>query len=139
MRLVGTLLMAFVASWLVAGAVAVALGQAFRMDQEFALVLIGLAPFAFGTLVVLAVVQSFARGPGVIGRAARGTALAVVAILGALAAQGYVTSRSASVSVGRDLPIFVTIALCAFATIAVQWWFVRRHWIKKRAAMEAAE
>lgn len=132
MRSVGTLLLAFVLSMIVAGAVQNRLAVAFGAQEEFILAII--------LLVVMTVVTTLALAGAMAGSGSvagiDGTALVLVVLvglaLGALLALQAIVDRSLSFG-ADDLAIIAEIGMPALLMIAIQWWLVRRRWLKAYA------
>lgn len=129
MRSLATLLLAYVLSVLIAGVVQNQFAVAFKATEEFIVVVL--------IFVVMSVVSIVAFAIALLaGRAAKGidwTAAGLVAVLmlGIAGLVAFGASGGGPLVVTRqDLQIIAEIVVPTILMIVIQWWMVRRRWMK---------
>ena len=125
MRSFGALLLALVSSGLIAAAVQIQLGIAFKADLELVLSMVLLALLTPLTTAVFGIALGAAGKAATIDRVAMAllglTVLAAVVLL--------VWDFAAARAFTRDgLAIVAEIAVPLAVMVAIQWWLVRRRW-----------
>jgi|SoiMethySBSTD1v2_1073268.scaffolds.fasta_scaffold3244182_1 hypothetical protein len=124
MRAFGTLLLALILSGLIAGAVQVQLGVAFKADVELIIPMVLLVLITPLTTVVLGIAHAASGTVATIDRAAM--ALLGLAVLAAAALLVWDVVASRALTRG-GLAIIAEIAVPLLVMIAIQWWLVRRR------------
>jgi chromate transport protein ChrA len=138
LRTAGTIILAAVASSLVASASTVAavylgLGISLGPHQQFEVILLIVVQviIALVAAAVLAIVLAFARNERTVDIAALTVAMLLVLALGALEAFGLTAGGSTAFSLGdtlaEDGPFLGVIAIPGLLTILIQWRSVRRQ------------
>jgi hypothetical protein len=131
MRSFGTLLLAFLVSGLVAGAVQIQIGVALKADLELVLAMLVLWAMTLLTTVVLGIALGAAGTVTTINRLALGLiGLAVLAAAGLLT-WDFVDARGFT---RGGLALAAEIAIPLLVMIAIQWWLVRRRWRRAHGA-----
>jgi hypothetical protein len=132
MRSFGTLLLALILSGLIAGAVQVQLGVAFKADVELIIPMLLLMLITPLTTVVLGIGLVASGKVATIDRAAMALLGLTVLAAAALLVWDVVATRALTRS---GLAIIAEIAVPLLVMIAIQWWLVRR---RARRAPQAA-
>jgi hypothetical protein len=132
MRSFGTLLLALVLSGLIAGAVQIQLGVAFKADVEILIPMMLLVLMAPLTTVVLGIALGASGKVATIDRVALGL-LGLTVLAGAALLVWDFTARRAIMRDGLAIVTEITVPLIIM--IAIQWWLVRRR--AKHAALAA--
>jgi hypothetical protein len=132
MRSFGTLLLALILSGLIAGAVQVQLGVAFKADVELIIPMVLLMLITPLTTVVLGIGLVASGKVATIDRAAMALLGLTVLAAAALLVWDVVATRALTRS---GLAIIAEIAVPLLVMIAIQWWLVRR---RARRAPQAA-
>jgi hypothetical protein len=131
MRSFGTLLLALVSSALIAGAVQVQLGVAFKADVELIIPMALLALMTPLTTVVLGIALGAAGRVATIDRVALGLIGLTVLAAAALLVWDVVATRALN---RAGLAIIAEIAVPLLVMIAIQWWLVRGRWRRANSA-----
>lgn len=127
MRAVWSFLIALFVSAIVSQAVALQLAIAFHSQEEFIAVMALLLLFAVVCLVVFSVVLLAGGGTGKsLNRTAIGLALFAFLMIAAMTIFG-MSQSDWSVPSSYDLQLIAEILIPALLVVAVQWWFIRRH------------
>ena len=131
MRALGTLALAMVVSWVLAGVVQVALGIQLNAHEELIIAMMAEVVLALLVALVFGVVLA-ARGGG---RALAIAAIAIV-VLGVASLVGlevFSLSDEARALDPSDFPLLIELGLPGFVTVLIQWWLVRAH-VKRQIA-----
>ncbi len=135
MRTLGTLLLAFLLSGIVAGSVQIQLGIALKADLELVLLMLLLMLMTLVTTVALGIALVVAAAIVTIDRVAAVllgfTLLAVFALM----VFEFIETRSIAIS-RASLAILIEIAIPTIIMITIQWWLVRRRWRKTHGGAE---
>lgn len=133
MRGFGALVLAFVVSGVVAGAVQVALGITFNAREKLIVTMMVLAAMTLITTFILGLALAGSTTvSGVDWTAGVLLGVTMLIIFGLAAIVVAMSPRSPIVR--EDVAIFLEIVVPFAVTMSVQWWLVRRHWIKSAAA-----
>ena len=131
MRSFWTLLLAMILSGLIAGAVQVQLGVAFKADVELIIPMVLLMLMTPLTTVVLGIALGAAGKAATIDRVALGLIGLTVLAAAALLIWDVVASRALT---RGGLAIIAEIAVPLLVMTAIQWWLVRRRWRRAHGA-----
>ena len=139
MRALGTLALAVIVSWVLAGFIQVALGIELNAREEFIIAMMAEVVLALLVAVVFGLVLA-ARG----GRRALAIAAVVLVALGLASLAGleaFSLSDEARAVDPSDFPLLIELGLPGLVTVVIQWWLVRRHLARTaaRAALVPAE
>ena len=135
MRTLGTLLLAYLLSGLIAGMVQLQIASAFKADMEFIIAMIVLAAMTLVTTVALGIALGTAAAIATIDRVA--TALLGFTVLSVLALMVFEFVETRSIAISRaSLAILIEIAIPTILMITLQWWLVRRRWRKAHGGAE---
>ena len=131
MRALGTLALAVIVSWVLAGFVQVALGIQLNAHEELIIGMMAEVVFALLVALVFGVVLAF-RG----GRRALAIAAVAIVVLGVASLAGleaFSLSDESHAVDPSDFPLLIELGLPGLVTVVIQWWLVRAH-IKRQAA-----
>ena len=131
MRAFATLLLALVSSGLIAGAVQVQLGVAFKADVELVIPMALLALMTPLTTVLLGIALGAAGRVATIDRVALGLIGLTILAAAALLVWDVVATRALN---RAGLAIIAEIAVPLLIMIAIQWWLVRGRWRRANSA-----
>ncbi len=129
MKNVGTLLLAFVISGFVAGIVQNQLAVALGAREEFIAIMMLFILTAITVTVAFGIALAVARTVAGIDWTALGMMLAAVLGLAVLSVLGAGSISNLTVT-RQDLAIIAEILVPTALLIAIQWWFVRRRWLR---------
>ena len=132
MKSLGTLLLAFFASTIVAGVVQNQLAVALGAREEFIAVMMLFVLSALTTTFAFGVALAVAKTESGIDRAALGLVCLMVLVVVGFMIAGAIASRELSIT-AQDRNILVEILVPTAVMIAIQWWIVRRRWRKANA------
>lgn len=137
MRGFAALVLAFVVSGLVAGAVQAQLGIMFHAREDLIIMMMILAAMTLITTFILGIALAGSNTVSGVdwtaGVLLGGTMLIIFGFAAFVAFAMAPRSRIAH----DDIEIFVEIVVPFAIMMAIQWWLVRRHWIKSAAAATA--
>ncbi len=132
MKTAGLFFLAFLLSALGGGMVVQVAAEMARGDMEYILAFMAIPFFALVALVVLALCYGLGSGPRPLDLAA----LIMAGIIVVLCAVGIgidMQDTGYARAVRKTLPLLGSIGLGGCLTIAIQWWLVRRRFVKKAA------
>jgi len=132
MKSLGTLLLAFFASTIVAGVVQNQLAVALGAREEFIAVMMLFVLSALTTTFAFGVALAVAKTESGINRAAFGLVCLMALVVVGFMIAGAIASRELSIT-AQDRNILVEILVPTAVMIAIQWWIVRRRWRKANA------
>ena len=132
MKSLGTLLLAFFASTIVAGVVQNQLAVALGAREELIAVMMLFVLSALTTTFAFGVALAVAKTESGIDRAALGLVCLMVLMVVGFMIAGAIASRELSIT-AQDRNILVEILVPTAVMIAIQWWIVRRRWRKANA------
>jgi len=132
MKSLGTLLLAFFASTIVAGVVQNQLAVALGAREEFIAVMMLFVLSALTTTFAFGVALAVAKTESGIDRAALGLVCLMVLVVVGFMIAGAIASRELSIT-AQDRNILVEILVPTAVMIGIQWWIVRRRWRKANA------
>ena len=128
MRAVGTIILAFLVSGLLASAVQLGLAEWFKTGEVLIAPMFLVVAFVVAVSLVYAVVLVLARRISVVTRVAWTlAALLVVGVVGLWVAGFALSGNRLQTAMGDDLPLLLEILIPGLAAVVVQWWFVWRH------------
>jgi hypothetical protein len=129
MKSVGTLLLALFVSSIVAGIVQNQLAVAFGAREEFIAVMMLFVLTAITVTVAFAIALGIAKTVSGIDWTALGMVLVAVLGIAVLSVLGAGSISKLTVT-RQDLVILAEILVPTAILIAIQWWFVRRRWLR---------
>lgn len=132
MKSLGTLLLAFFASTIVAGVVQNQLAVALGAREEFIAVMMLFVLSALTTTFAFGVALAVAKTESGINRAAFGLVCLMALVVVGFMIAGAIASRELSIT-AQDRNILVEILVPTAVMIGIQWWIVRRRWRKANA------
>src|SRR5947209_15162782 len=128
-----TLVLAYVVSGVAGATVQVWLGIAFRAQEDLIIGLMVLAGMTFAVMLVLGI--SMAASSRASGIAVTAIVLFAVPTLVIAALAMFLVLAFPSTPIAHDdIAIVLGIEIPLAVVIAVQWWLMRRHWLKAHAA-----
>ena len=139
MRALGTLALAVIASWVVAGFVQVALGIELHAREELIIGMMAEVVLALLVAVVFGLVLAFRGGSRALAIAAGAIVVLGVASLAGL--EAFSMSDAARALDPSDFPLLIELGLPGLVTVLIQWWLVRAHLMRRtaRATLVPAE
>jgi hypothetical protein len=134
MRSFGTLLLAFLVSSFVGAMAQTLLAVAFDADVEFIGIISLFVLCALAATVAFGIAFVAAKRARIIDWVALGLLAAAVLMVAAFALVG---SGGKAIAISRqDLPIIAEIMVPTAVMIGIQWWMVRRRWLRAQAAIQ---
>jgi hypothetical protein len=130
MRSFGAVVLAILLSGLIAGVVQLQLAISFNAHEEFIAAMMLLMLFVLVCAVAFCVALFTAKRVSGVNRTAIGLAVLLALAFVALEALSLSTG-SASTTLGQDAAILAEIFIPCAIVILIQWWLVRRRWLKK--------
>jgi len=131
MRALGTLALAVIVSWILAGFVQVALGIQLNAHEELIIAMMAEVVFALLVALIFGLVLAFRGGRRALAIAAVAIVVAGVASLAGL--EAFSLSDEARALDPSDFPLLIELGLPALLTVLIQWWLVRAH-VKRQTA-----